>query len=58
MNNHKPHLDKIKPSIAIRDDCAGVIIATIKLPNPPINIGIIIKGVINIPWKVRLGLIK
>lgn len=26
------------------------------LPNPPINIGIIIKGIINIPWKVILGL--
>ena len=26
------------------------------LPNPPINIGIIIEGVINIPWKVILGL--
>ncbi len=26
------------------------------LPNPPINIGIIIEGIINIPWKVILGL--
>ena len=26
------------------------------LPNPPINIGIIIKGIINIPWKVILEL--
>ena len=26
------------------------------LPNPPINIGIIMKGVINIPWKVILEL--
>ena len=26
------------------------------LPNPPINIGIIIEGIINIPWKLILGL--
>ena len=26
------------------------------LPNPPINIGIIIKNIINIPWKVILEL--
>ena len=26
------------------------------LPNPPINIGIIIKSIVNIPWKVILGL--
>ena len=26
------------------------------MPNPPINIGIIIEGIINIPWKVILGL--
>ncbi len=26
------------------------------LPNPPLNIGIIIEGIINIPWKVILGL--
>ena len=26
------------------------------LPNPPINIGIIIEGIINIPWKVIVGL--
>ncbi len=26
------------------------------LSNPPINIGIIIEGIINIPWKVILGL--
>ena len=26
------------------------------LPNPPINIGIIMEGIINIPWKVILGL--
>ena len=26
------------------------------LPNPPINIGIIIEDIINIPWKVILGL--
>ena len=26
------------------------------LPNPPINIGIIIEDIINMPWKLTLGL--
>ena len=48
----KKILDKLKNLVPVEHGIKGNNI----LPNPPINTGIIIEGVINIPWKVILGL--